>query len=361
MKITDIANMRLINQQLTSSNFKTPKEIIGWMGAMQAQAYAMAKLAIGIRLPDTTDKIIQTAINNADIIRTHVLRPTWHFVSAEDIYWMLELTAPHVKAIMKSRNKQLELTETVFIKSNKIIEKALLDHKHLTREELMIKFKEAKINVDDNRGAHLLLHAELNGIICSGITKNKNQTYALLEERVPKTKQLNRDEALAKLAEKYFTSHGPATLYDFIWWSGLPVIDARHAFEMIKSGLVSEIIGSQTYWLSNLPDFSEKINPTALLLPAFDEFLISYNDRSAAINFEQQSRTFTNNGIFKPTIIINGMVAGTWKRTIKKEKLIIEASLFKPISLAVKQKIEKTAKLLGNFLDMKAEIFYIIN
>ena len=233
MKLADIAKIRLINQQIAGTKFKSIKDMVGWMGAMQAQDYAMAKWAVGVRLPNLTDQAVENAINNGEIIRTHLLRPTWHLVSADDIYWALELTAPRIMDSLKSRHTELGLSETILTKSNTIMEKALMGGKHLTREELMDELEKAKIPTDDNRLSHLLLWAELNGIVCSGAIKGGKQTHALLEERVSKTKSMTKEEALANLAKKYFTSHGPAALQDFAWWSGLSVGDAKSALEMV--------------------------------------------------------------------------------------------------------------------------------
>lgn len=355
MTLSDITNIRLTNQQLAGTGFKTPKEIVGRMGAIQAQDYAMSKWAVGCRLPNSTDKIVQAAIDKGGIIRTHILRPTWHLVSSDDIYWMLQLSGPRVKAFIKPRIKQLEITDELFSKSNGIIEKALAGNNHLTREELVILIQQAKINTDDLRGLHFLMNAELEGIMCSGITRNKNQTYALLGERVAKPASLNRDEALAKLAKTYFQSHGPATLADFTWWSGLTVAETRHALEMVRADFVTEIIDKQNYWMSNSISI-EGSTRSAYLLPAFDEFLISYKDRSAAIALDKQSRAFTKNGIFKPVIVESGQVSGTWKRTIKKDKVIIETDHFKPQSEASRRRIEKAAKFFGDFLGKKVEI-----
>jgi hypothetical protein len=360
MNLADIANIRLTSQQLTAAKFKTPKELVGWMGAMQAQDYNMAKWAIGVRLPGSSGKIIQTAIDKGEVIRTHLLRPTWHFISPDDIYWMLELTAPQIKASMKSRNKELELTDKIFTKSNTIIKKALAGGKHLTREELMAKLQKAKIRTDEYRSGHLMLQAELDGIVCSGSLNGLKQTYTLLEERIPKPKSLTRQEALAKLAQKYFSSHYPATLQDFAWWSGLSGADSKQALEMIKPKLIPETIGSITYWLPNSFTIPKTFEESTYLLPAFDEFTISYKDRSASLSFENQKRSISFNGIFKPTIIINGQVAGIWKRTIKNDKVIIGTEFFKPkifgTKKVLKNLIAKAAKALGNFLDKKAEI-----
>jgi len=298
------------------------------MGAMQAQDFYMAKWAIGIRLNNSTDIQIETAFNNGEIIRTHVMRPTWHFVSPKDIGWMLELTAPQIKSSMRSRNKQLELTEAVFAKSNRLIEKALSTAKTMTREQLSNEFEKAKINTSDNRLAHLFMQAELDGLICSGPITGNKQTYTLLSERVPHQKKLTKEEALAELASRYFTSHGPATVADFAWWSGLPITAARIALQLVKSEFCSETLGTETYWFKN--EFSAPFPESNVihLLPAYDEFLISYKDRSASLALTHNKKTISNNGIFYPIVVINGQVAGTWKRTTKKEVLHVELVLF---------------------------------
>lgn len=318
MNLTDISHLRLINQQIIASKFKTAKEIVGCMGAMQAQDFSMAKWAIGVRLLKSTDKLIESAIDKGEIIRTHLMRPTWHFVSSDDIYWMLELTAPQIKASLKSRDKELEINKFIYEKSNFIIENALHGGKHLFREELVSGLEQANIATDNNRASHLLLRAELDGIICSGTTKNNKITYALLSERVPKAKVFTREEALSKLAQKYFTSHGPATLQDFVWWAGLSVTESKHALEMIKSNLVSETIDNQTYWFTDLFSIPNIDKELVCLLPAYDEFIISYKDRTATLPFEIHNKAVSNNGIFRPTIVIKGQVRGLWKRTIKK-------------------------------------------
>ncbi|HCT30673.1 MAG TPA: hypothetical protein DIW31_08030 [Bacteroidales bacterium] len=206
MTLSDISNIRLINQQVTATKFKTAKDIVGWMGAMQAQDYAMSKWAIGTRLPSSTIKMVEEAIDKGEIIRTHLLRPTWHIVSADDIYWLLELTAPKIKASLRTRHKGLGLTESIIAKCNTLIHEALVGGKYLTREELVVILQNAKIATNENRTSHIMLSAELDGIVCSGATKGKKQTYALLKERVPKPKSLTREQALEKIARRYFTS-----------------------------------------------------------------------------------------------------------------------------------------------------------
>lgn len=354
MKPEDIGNIRLTSQQIADTQFKTAKEIVRWMGAMQAQDYNMAKWALGVRLTGSTADIIQAAIDQGEILRTHVLRPTWHFVSADDIYWMLELSAPRIKAFAKGRYRELELTAPILLKSYSILETALSGGKHLIREELVSEFNKAKIRTDDNRAAHLLMNAELEGLICSGTANGKKQTYALLEERVPKPKSLNREEALAKLTIRYFMSHCPATLEDFAWWAGLTITDARRGMELVRSNFISEIFGSEIYWLTNsFQGFSAKTS-SVFLLPAFDEFTISYKNRSASLLLADHKKAISSNGLFRPLIVVNGKVTGLWKPVISKDKVVIETDFFKPHNKTLKLKLEKAAEKYGNFLGKKA-------
>jgi hypothetical protein len=361
MNLVDIANFRLINQQIEQPKFKAVKELVGWMGALQAQDYGMAKWAIGLRLPNTTDQLIETAINTGEIIRTHLLRPTWHFISADDIYWMLELRATPIKASLRSRHKQLGLSEDIIAKSNTILANALRGGKHLTREELLPELTKAGIPIDENRASHLLVLAELDGLVCSGAKKGRKQTYALLEERVPKADLPSRDKALAELANVYFNSHGPATLPDFTWWSGLSASEAIRALEMVKLKFQSETIKAQTYWFSNNHSFSPSDRGSVYLLPAFDEFIISYTDRRAALPFESFSKAVSNNGIFHPVVVVNGQVTGIWKRTIKRDKVVMETELFQPPDQTTTRLIEKAANQYGNFLGMETDLEHLIS
>lgn len=324
--MTAIAQQRLHNQCITSTNFTTPNEVVAHLGAVQAQDYPMSKWAVGLRLPNATDENIEQAINKGSIVRTHILRPTWHLVAAQDIRWMLALTAPHVHQLVSSMYRQLELSGTLLNRTDAIIAKALEGNNHLTRAELMTELEKGGINTSDLRAAHLMFHAELNGLVCSGAMRGKQITYALMDERVPPAPTLTRDEALAELAKRYFMSHGPATLHDFVWWSGLKVSDARAGLEMVKSNLVSEKIGEQTFWLPN--HFYPESQNSVHLLPAFDEFMVSYKDRTASLSPNNHQTAITGNGIFKPIVVINGQVEGIWKRSIQKDKVGIETSLF---------------------------------
>lgn len=356
MNPDDISTLRLNNQQISATNLKTPKELVGWMGAMQSQDFNQAKWAIGLRLPHLTEAQIESAFNNGEIIRTHLMRPTWHFVSADDIYWMLELTAKQIKSTTKSRNRDLGLTEIVLGKSKEILAKILAGNQAMTKEEISTRLNESGISTEEQRLYHILMEAEIDSLICSGAMQGKKQTYALLEERVPVKRKLTKDEALPLLAKKYISSHGPATLSDFVWWSGLPVADARNALEMNKPTLISETIDSEIYWFAEPVSIPSPPPDSVYLLPAFDEYLISYKNRSAAITIDHHKKAISSNGIFRPVIVVNGQISGLWKRTIKKDTVWIQPDHFRPHNKKEESLILKAAKSFGNFVGLKAEI-----
>ncbi len=343
-----IANIRLAAQQLSSTNFTTPKEIVAWLGAVQAQDFNMAKWAVGIRLPESCIKSIEEAFDKGEILRTHVLRPTWHFVAPQDIRWMLALSAPRIKASSKSRDRDLEITEALYTKTNRIIEKALAGNGMLTREELSSVLEKSGIAVDTSRMIHFMMRAELDGVVCSGVLKEKKHTYALLDERVTKTKSLNKEEALATLAGIYFSSHGPATLQDFVWWSGLTVAEAKQGLEAVRKKFVCEKTGMQEYWLSN--DFSSVSSKkeSLFLLPAFDEYIIAYRDRTAVLPATHHVKAISSNGIFRPTIVHNGQVSGLWKKSASK-KNPVETDYFEPAGKQVKKLTKKAIAAFCKF------------
>jgi len=250
----------------------------------------------------------------------------------------------------------LGLTESELQKSKEVFIKSLEGNRSLTREELSDQLIRAGINTYEQRLPHILMDAEIDGIICSGSIQTKKQTYALLSERVPQKKTFSKEESLAKLAEKYFTSHGPATLPDFIWWSGLPVADARKALEMNKANLISETIGTDTYWFADSVNLPSSPPDSVYLLPAFDEYLISYKNRSSAITLEDHTKAISNNGIFRPVIVVNGQISGLWKRTIKKDTVLIELDHFRPHRKEEMHLIEKAAESFGYFSGKKTEV-----
>ncbi len=318
----------------------------------------MARWAIGSRIPGSTDVDIIDAFTQGEIIRTHLLRPTWHFVAAEDVHWLLELTAPQTRAGYRARDRQLGLTEATFTKSNKIIENALNDSEYLTREDILARLQKAGIEVDQNRSAHLLARAELEKIICSGPIIKEKPTYALLSRRVSRIKRLTREESLATLARKYFTSRSPARLQDFLWWSGLPAKDAKLALDLIKSDFHAEELEENTYWIPNDQAIATRTESQVYLLPPYDELIVSYSDRSAPIpeELEDYMKEISDRGVFRPIIVVEGKVAGIWKRAILKERVSVEINLFTGVKPAVKARITNAATVYGAFLGKTLEI-----
>src|SRR5947209_7142471 len=278
----EIAHQRLHNQLITQQTFEKASDVVRWLGAVQSQDYAAAKWALGLRMQNSTDDLIEQAFTDGTILRTHVMRPTWHFVLPADIRWMLALTAPGVLATIAYYDRTLGLDDTVFTHTNTVLAKALQGGKQLTRAELASVLQQVGIATDNvQRTGHVLMHAELDGIICSGARSGKQFTYALLDERAPQARTLDRGEALAEFARRYFTSRGPATLQDFVWWSGLTVADARTGLEMVTSQLMYEIIDDQTYWFSPSTSPTKDLSQTVYLLPNYDEYIVGYTDRSA--------------------------------------------------------------------------------
>lgn len=349
MTSKDIAILRLQNQQLQFSKFSNAASLVGCMGAMQAQDPSMCKWALGVRLADSSTKEIEKQLEDGNILRTHLLRPTWHLVAAEDIRWILALTAPQIKASVAIRDKILGLDEAVFDKCNRLIEKILSKGNHCTRKEMTGLLGKEGISLDNHQIAHVMMRAELDAIVCSGKKKGKEETYALIEERAPSALAFSREESLSMLALRYFSSHSPATLADFVWWSGLKVSDARKGLEAIKSSLSRENIGGLEYWISKECFPVKEISPNAHFLPAFDEYVISYKDRSAVLNPEWGKHAISSNGIFKPIALIDGQVKGVWKRTLKKDNVEVELSLFESISSKEREMLQDAASCYAKF------------
>ncbi len=343
MNIADITTMRLANQQLVKTRYKTPREIVSWMGAMQAQDFNMAKWGIGVRLPGITDKQVEKAIDGGELIRTHILRPTWHFVSRDDIHWMLQLSSPRVKLAVRSSDRELELSDDLLKKTSAIIRKALEKESNQTRQELGAILKKADIECDSRRLSHIMFHAELDGLVCNGTVKDKKQTYTLLEQRVPKTSNYNMDETLYRLAYKYFQSHGPATIQDFIWWSGLTATEARSAAALIKPDFIFETAGEQTYIYHQSSSGYKQRDDIVHFLPAFDELLVSYKDRKEILSLAHHKKVITSNGIFKPAISYNGEIIGLWKKILDKQNISSESEFFSQPDKALERLIKKAS------------------
>jgi hypothetical protein len=270
---TALLTKRLRNQLLVGSTRRKPEQVVSWLCAMQAQDFSAAKWAVASRAPGCQDGDVEQAFNDGLILRTHVLRPTWHFVTPQDIRWLLALSAPRIHAANDYYYRQADLDTKTFAKAGSVIHRALEGGKHLTRAELSECLNRENIPADGLKLAYLMMHAELEGVTCSGPRRAKHFTYALLDERAPKGKTWGREEALAELATRYFSSHGPATVRDFAWWSGMTIKDAQRAAES-ANGLEFSSIGGVVHWTAKDIDAAPLKGVCGLLLPNYDEYLI---------------------------------------------------------------------------------------
>lgn len=353
MTVSDIRKLRLWNQHLASPYFTQPADLVYYMGAIQSQDYAGAKWAIAQRLKGATDKTIEDAFTNGDIIRTHVMRPTWHFVHANDVRWMIQLTAPRIMTIAGTLHRQQKLDHVIFSKSEKAILQAMEGGKQLTRDEIARVLEQAGVATSEQRFIHIMMQMELIGLVCSGGRQGKQFTYTLLDERIPAIKQFDRQEALVTLAGRYFTSHGPATLQDYVWWSGLTVTDAKTGFEAVKHKLVSATLNGNIHWFVEPQNLSKIKLPDAFLLPNYDEYIVSYKDRSITIAASDLNKADPRGTIFNHTIVANGKIIGIWKRTVGKTKVDIELTPFQSLSKVNHAAISTAAKRYAKFLGFK--------
>ena len=359
MKNLNIPHQRLRNLGILGSNFETPDGVVHWLGAVQSQDYAGAKWALGMRMTHATDDLVDQAFANGSILRTHLMRPTWHFVTPSDIRWLLELTAPRVRAASAYMYRKEELDDKVFKHSNAALEKALLGGKSLTRDELRDALEKARIKTEgDQRMTYLMMQAELDGVVCSGPRKGKQFTYMLLEERVPQARKLSHDEALAELSKRYFTSRGPATVQDFAKWSGLTIADAKLGLEAVRAQFQSEVMDGQTYWFKEPEKSSPLSSPIIHLLSVYDEYISSYKDRSAMANEKNAEKMVSMGNDLTYIILLNGQAIGTWKRTLKKKEVTITPNLFIPLKKAEKEALVHTSEEYGTFLGLSAIVEY---
>jgi hypothetical protein len=350
MTALDIVWQRLHNQHLVGPPFARPDEVVRWFGAVQAQEYPGASWGIAQRTGGLTQAAIDEAYADGAILRTHAMRPTWHFVAPDDIRWLLMLTSPRVHAINAAYYRKLELDNAVLARSAAVLSNALTGGKHLTRAELAAALEAAGIMhaMDDRlRLTYLVMHAELEGLICSGTMRGKQHTYALLDERAPPARSLDRDEALAELVRRFFTSHGPATVKDFAWWSGLSSADARAGLEMNRSHLDTAVANEKTYWFAPQTPLAPTSSPIAHLLPAYDEYTIAYKDHSAILDPQYLAQIVAAFGI---VIAIDGQITGGWKRVVAKDNVLLTLNPFNALNAAEQEAVARAVQRYQAFL-----------
>ena len=335
---------RLRNQKLVASSCRTAEAVVAHLGAVQSQDYTGAVWAVGMRAPGLVDADVEASFTAGRILRTHVLRPTWHFVTPADIRWMLALTGPRVQTRMRTYDQALGLDAKLYAKARTLIERALEGGHFLTREELSAALRRGRIEATGQRLAHLVMHAELEGGICSGPRRGKQFTYALLAERAPRARQLGPEEALAELARRYFASHGPASLRDFVWWSGLRVKDAATGAALAKADV-----------LATGPPRSRAAGAD-YLLPNYDEYLIAYRDRDAVVDEPVRNLGFTSDREFPHQVVLEGRVAGSWRREMTATRATVTLKTYKPLGKRQLRALAAQAATLGRFFARPCEL-----
>lgn len=350
-----IALKRLAQQRLTADPLETVARAVRWLGAVQAQEYLDSKWSLRMRMVGGTDEGIERAVNDGKILRTHAMRPTWHFVTPEDIRWLQALTGPRVHRQNGSLYRRLELDEELLARTDDILAAAVAGNRYRTRAELSEVLAAEGIVATGQRLAYIVMHAELEAIICSGPRRGKQFTYALVAERAPQTKTLARDEALAELALRYFTSHGPATERDMSWWSGLTLGDVREGLALAGAALGYEEVEGQRYWFQASQPPAALPAHEAFLLPTYDEFLVAY----AAADRVRITGLDGHNPQFYSVIVVGGQAAGSWRRTFQKGSAVVELAPFKPPAPAEKRAIEDAAEQFGAFLEMPVALRWL--
>ena len=353
----NIGQQRLRSQRLIGPRFGQPGDVVRWFAAMQSQDYPAAKWGIALRTDAATDAALDDAFGDGAFLRLHALRPTWHFLAPEDLRWVLELTSPRVHAANARVYQRHELDGAVLKRARSLIVKTLRDRQYRTRAELGAWLEEKRIPAKGQRLAYLLMHCELDGVICSGPLRGGKHTYALVEERVPPAPEKSREEALAELALRYFTSHGPATVHDFAWWSGLTVREARVGAGLVVDELETITHDGRLYWFAAGHPASHADAPIMHLLPNYDEHLVAYRDHAPSLdpNAPDALRNW-GNALTSHMVARNGLVVGGWRRRIEDDRVAIQLELLAPLKRAEQRALARAAADYGKFMGRQAVI-----
>jgi hypothetical protein len=349
-----ITERRLASNRLVGRTLGSPVDVVRWFGAMQAQEYGPASWAIGLRTSGVTGPDVDRLFDAGAILRTHVLRPTWHFVAPEDLRWLLALTGPRVHVGNGPLYRRMDLDAGTLRRARATIRSALEGGATLTRPELAAALRTAGIEAAGPRLAYIVMHAELEALVCSGPRRGRQFTYALLDERVPPTPPRDRDDALAEIARRYVTSRGPAQAIDLAWWSGLTVTDSRRALELAGDDLEVFELGRRRFWAARTPDPVAFERPLVRLIPIYDEYFIGFRDRS---DFGDAARLGRDDDALSANIVVlDGSIVGGWRRTTGKGHVAISVQLLVRLDAAERRALEAAAADFGQFVGLPVEL-----
>lgn len=358
MKDEEIARLRLRLQHLTGPPLPTPEAVVGWLGAVQAQEFGVAKWSIAQRSRGRiTSADLDRALAEGRILRTHVLRSTWHFVLPADLRWLLMLIGPRVRARMASYYWRNGLTDAVFTRSQAVLRDALAGGRQLLRKEIVAAFARGRVATDGLKLRFLLLQAELDGVVCSGALRGKHQTFALVDDLVPAAQPISEDEALAELTRRYFSSHGPATFKDFLWWSGLTAAQARHGLELTQgAGLRRLEAGGSTYWMAEAPARRAPGGTPVHLLQAFDEYIIGYTESRRVLALAGKLEAPSGAQLHSNMLTRDGQVIGFWRMVPDPDEALLDVHLARPLDTATRSALDDEIERYGRFLQRPARL-----
>ena len=307
--------VRLLNQQLVAPQFGSPAEVVGHMGAMQAQEYRMMRWAVEMRTRKPSSKVFKEAFDSGKIVRLHLMRGTWQLVAAEDYWWLVDLCGSKAVAVIKGwmSSNNIHIPEAELQHIREILVRTASGKGSVTKEDFVTALAERDIRMDEHRLSYHIRMAETAGVLCSGELLPMKATYALAAEKVKPTARIDRDEALMRLARKYFQSRQPATLEDFVWWSGLNISDCRKGIALLGSTLHVEEWDGRTFYLTDDCRTRGFRKGRYLLIPPYDEYLIGYKSRDIVLPQEHRHKAHNNSGIFQPVIAHDGVICGNWK------------------------------------------------
>ena len=307
-------SIRLLNQQLIAQQFSTPAEVVRYMGAMQAQEYRMMRWAVAMRTRKPSCKTFKKAFDEGKIIRLHLMRGTWQLVSAEDYWSMIDLFAPKAIAVTKgwmSSNK-IAIPDEELMRIREILVQTAADKRSVTKEDFVQALADRNLQMDDHRLSYHIRMAEMAGILCSGDLQPMKATYALTANKVKSAIKMDKDEALAYFTKLYFQSRQPATLEDFVWWSGLNISDCRKGIALLGNNIHMERWKGREFYLTDECRIRGFRQGKFLLIPPYDEYLISYKSRDIVLSPEHRHHAHNNSGIFQPIIAYDGTICGNW-------------------------------------------------
>lgn len=350
MRSRSVARRRLEAQRVSSTTFTRAEEVVAWLGAVQAQDYLGALWAVGLRLRDATEQDVERALAERRIVRTWPMRGTLHFVAAADARWMTELLARRPAAGAANRLRTYGIDEAALSRARRVLERELEGGRRLTRPAAYRVLEDAGIGAAREHGLHILWRLAQDCVVCFGPREGKQQTFVLFDEWLPRARRLPRDEALARLAIRYFTSHGPATVRDFAWWSGLTAADARHAILLAGKRIAGEFVEGERHWSASGGSARGPARRGTHVLPAFDEFTVGYSDRSASIDAAVASRIGLG-GILHPVVVRDGQVVGTWRRRTARREVVCSVDPFGRVNGAASRQttlaLERYARFVG--------------